>query len=173
MKGEGQDTGRRAPGASRLSVIAAVARNGVIGRDNTLPWRLPEDLKRFRALTMGHHIVMGRRTWESIGRLLPGRSMIIVTRNPEYTVPGCAVTHSLAEAVALAGDDPEVFVIGGAELYREALATAERLYLTEIRADFEGDAWFPEFDPDAWIEVSRDSGNDPATPHDFVVYERK
>jgi dihydrofolate reductase len=150
-----------------------VASNGVIGRDNRLPWRLPEDLKRFRALTMGHHIVMGRRTWESIGRPLPGRTMVIVTRNPDYAAAGCRVAHSLAEAVALAGDDPEVFVIGGAELYREALLGAQRLYLTEIRADFEGDAWFPEFDREAWVEVSREHGNDPATPHDFVVYERR
>jgi dihydrofolate reductase len=122
---------------------------------------------------MGHHIVMGRRTWESIARPLPGRSMIIVTRNPDYTAAGCEVVHSLPAALALAGDDPEVFVIGGAELYREALATAGRLYLTEIRAEFEGDAWFPEFDRDAWMEVSRDPGADPAIPHDFVVYERK
>lgn len=150
-----------------------MARNGVIGRDNALPWRLPEDLKRFRALTMGHHIVMGRRTWESIGRPLPGRSMIVVTRDPSYAAPGCAVAHSLAEAIALAGDDSEIFVIGGAELYREALAIAHRLYITEIQADFAGDAWFPGFDRRTWIEVSREPGSDCAAPHDFVVYQRK
>jgi dihydrofolate reductase len=167
------DTSRHTPNASRLSVIAAVARNGVIGRGNRLPWHISEDLKRFKALTMGHHIVMGRRTWESIARPLPGRNMIVVTRDPTYAAPGCVVAHSLAEAVALAGDDPEIFIIGGAELYREALATAQRLYLTEIRAEFEGDARFPDYDRDAWIEVSREPGTDPATPHDFVVYERK
>jgi len=157
----------------RFSIIAAVASNGVIGRDNRLPWHLSDDLKRFRALTMGHHVIMGRRTWESIGRLLPGRTMVIVTRNPGYAVPGCLVAHSLQEAVALAGDDHEVFVIGGAELYREALKSAARVYLTEVHAEFEGDARFPEFDRSAWREVSRESGSDPALPHDFVVYERR
>ena len=156
----------------RVSVIAAVASNGVIGRENRLPWHLSDDLKRFRALTMGHHVVMGRRTWQSIGRLLPGRTMVIVTRNPGYLAPGCRIAHSLEEAVALAGDDPEVFVIGGAELYREALKIAARVYVTEVHAEFEGDARFPDFDRSAWREVSREPGSDPALPHDFVIYDR-
>ncbi len=145
----------------------------MIGRDNRLPWHLSDDLKRFRALTMGHHVIMGRRTWESIGRLLPGRTMVVVTRNPGYAVPGCLVAHSLGEAVRMAGNDPEVFVIGGAELYREALKIAARVYLTEVHAEVEGDARFPDFERAAWREVSREAGSDPALPHDFVVYERR
>ena len=173
MKGEGQDAAKAVVGVARLSIIAAMARNGVIGRGNRLPWHLSDDLKRFRALTMGHHVIMGRRTWESIGRLLPGRTMVIVTRNPAYAVPGCLVAHSLAGAVKLSGNDPEVFVIGGAELYREALGTADRVYLTEIHAEVEGDARLPDFDRSAWRELSREPGSDPALPHDFVAYERR
>lgn len=141
---------------SRLSIIAAVARNRTIGRDNQLPWHLPEDLQHFRKLTMGHHIIMGRKTFESLGRLLPGRTTVIVSRNPAYRVEGALVCDTLQRALAACGDDPEIFVIGGAELYREALPLAARLYLTEIDADFEGDAWFPPFDRTAWREVQRE-----------------
>jgi dihydrofolate reductase len=154
-----------------LSVIAAVARNGIIGRGNALPWRLPEDLKRFKALTMGHHIVMGRRTYESLGRLLPGRTTVIVSRNSDYKVPGALVVGSLQQAIAACGNDPEIFVIGGEELYREALPLAQRLYLTEIDRDFDGDARFPDCPSSLWREVERDSHvSADGLPFSYVTY---
>ncbi len=140
-----------------LSIIVAVARNRVIGVNNTLPWHLPEDLKRFRALTMGHHIIMGRKTYESLGRLLPGRTTVIVSRSKDYAVPGALVADSLRVALALCEGDPEVFVIGGAQLYREALPVANRLYLTEIDAAFDGDAYFPGYDRSRWRETSSET----------------
>lgn len=133
-----------------LSVIVALAKNRVIGVNNTLPWHLPEDLKRFRQLTMGHHIIMGRKTYESLGRLLPGRKTVIVTRNPNYQVAGAIVVHSLEQAVQACTDDNEVFLIGGAELYQQALSLANKLYLTQIDAAFDGDAYFPQLDLSAW-----------------------
>src|SRR5262245_50388376 len=141
----------------RLTLIAAVARNGVIGKDNALPWRLPEDLKRFKALTMGHPIVMGRKTWESLGRPLPGRLNIVVTRDMEYRAEGARVVHSIDAACSAAPDVDEIFVIGGAEIYRLALPQADRLQMTELDADFAGDTWLPEFDRGAWRETARDS----------------
>jgi len=158
----------------RLSLIVAVARNGVIGKDNRLPWHIPEDLKRFKALTMGHHIIMGRRTWESIGRPLPGRKSVVVTRDGDYSAPGANVVHSFADALdACAGDD-EAFVIGGAEVYREALAHADRVYLTEVLADYPGDVRFPPLGAD-WREMSREKPRrSPAeVGFAFVVYERQ
>jgi dihydrofolate reductase len=140
-----------------LSVIAAIARNGTIGRDNALPWRLPEDLKRFKALTMGHHIIMGRKTYESLGRLLPGRTTVIVSRNHDYAVSGAIVANSLRQALQACGGDKEIFVIGGAQLYQEALPMAGRLYLTEIDEDFNGDVHFPKIDSSAWRERSRET----------------
>jgi len=136
-----------------LSLIVAVARNRVIGVNNTLPWHLPEDLKRFRALTMGHHIIMGRKTYESLGRLLPGRTTVIVTRNTAYKVEGAIVAHSLQDAITLCGEDPEVFLIGGAELYHDGLKLANKLYITEIDAEYAGDAFFPEFDVTSWQPI--------------------
>lgn len=143
---------------SKLSIIAAVASNGVIGLNNTLPWHLPEDLKRFRSLTMGHHIIMGRHTFESLGRLLPGRTTVIVSRNPDYMVEGAIVVASLPAAIAACGDDPEIFVIGGAQLYRQAIDCAECMYLTEIDAAFEGDVHFPAYDHARWSVVAREDG---------------
>jgi dihydrofolate reductase len=140
-----------------LSVIAAIARNGTIGRDNALPWCLPEDLKHFKALTMGHHIIMGRKTYESLGRLLPGRTTVIVSRSHDYAVSGAIVVSSLQQALQACAGDEEIFVIGGAELYREALPMAGRLYLTEIDEDFDGDAHFPKIDSSAWRETSRET----------------
>jgi dihydrofolate reductase len=139
-----------------LSVIAAVASNRVIGRDNDLPWHLPEDLKHFRRLTMGHHIIMGRKTFESLGRLLPGRTTVVVSRQPGYRVDGAKVAGTLAEAVAACAGDDELFVIGGAELFREALQLADRLYLTEVHAEFAGDVFFPQYDAAAWHEAARE-----------------
>ncbi|MGA8864132.1 MAG: dihydrofolate reductase [Gallionella sp.] len=160
----------------RVSLIVAMAKNRVIGIDNTLPWRLPADLKHFKALTMGHHIVMGRKTYESIGKPLPGRTSVVVTRNPEYAAAGVIVVNSLQAAISACGDDDEIFVIGGAELYLQAIALADRIYLTEIDSDASGDAYFPDFRLDEWLEISRDKQNQlepQPLQFDFVVYQRK
>lgn len=135
-----------------VSLVVAMARNRVIGRDNALPWRLPADLAYFRKVTMGHPIVMGRRTYESIGRPLPGRHNIVVSRNRAFQAPGCTVVGSLEEAWRAAGDTDEVCVIGGTSLFRETLPVADRIHLTEVEADVEGDTYFPEFDRSDWTE---------------------
>lgn len=161
---------------SRIALIAAVAHNGVIGVDNQLPWRLPEDMRRFRDLTTGHSVIMGRRTWESIGKPLPGRQNIVVTRARAPAVPGVEFASSLDAALAIADRPEPVFVIGGEALYREALPRADLLYLTEILRDFEGDARFPDFDRARWLETSRtvhdalDAGGGFA--YHFASYER-
>lgn len=142
---------------SQLSIIVAIANNGVIGINNTLPWHLPEDLKRFKALTMGHHIIMGRKTYESLGRLLPGRTTVIVTRNQDYKVEGALIAHSLQAAIALCKDDDEVFLIGGAELYQDGLKMANKLYITEVALDVKGDAFFPDFTYQEWLETAREA----------------
>jgi len=131
-----------------------MSRNRVIGRDNRLPWHLPADLKRFKALTMGHTIVMGRKTWESINRLLPGRRTVIVTRNRELEVEGAVVAASLADAIAASAADDEIFVIGGEQIFRLALPLADRVYLTTVDADYEGDTFMPALDPADWRIVS-------------------
>lgn len=159
----------------RISIISALARNRTIGINNTLPWRLSDDLKYFKALTLGHHILMGRKTWESIGRPLPGRTTVIISRS-DYPAPeGVKIAHSLQEAIDACGLDEEIFFVGGAELYAQALPLADRLYLTEIQAEVVGDAWFPEYDRSQWREVSRDRRHDEASGLDyhFVVYDRQ
>ncbi len=133
-----------------LSLIVACAHHRVIGINNTLPWHLPEDLKRFKTLTMGHHIIMGRKTYESLGRLLPGRTTVIVTRNPNYKVEGALVAGSLQAAIKLCKNDDEPFLIGGAELYQHGLALATKLYITQVQLDVKGDAFFPEIDFSQW-----------------------
>ena len=153
-----------------------MAENRVIGVNNTLPWRLPADLRHFRRLTTGHHVIMGRRNYESIGKPLPDRINIVVTRNPSYQAPGCIVMHSFADALAVARDDPEIFVIGGAEIYRQALDHADRLYLTLVHAQVPGDTYFPSFDQNHWQEISRERHEpDEKNPHacTFLVYDRK
>lgn len=127
-----------------------MAQNRVIGINNTLPWHLPEDLKRFRALTMGHPIIMGRKTYESLGRLLPGRTTVIVTRNLNYYVEGAVIVHSIAQAFEQFQAEDEVFLIGGAELYQQALPYVNKLYITEIHLDAVGDAVFPEMSFHEW-----------------------
>jgi dihydrofolate reductase len=167
---------RLPPPASRLSVIVAMAKNRVIGADNRIPWHLPSELKLFKEVTMGHHIVMGRRTWESINRLLPGRTTIIVTRQPDYAMPGAIVVHSLEDAFAASAGDDEVFVIGGAELFRETLPIADRLHLTIVDAAPEGDTYMPDIDWSAWQETtSRSSPADERNPLAFrySMYERR
>ena len=160
----------------RISLIVAMANNRVIGMNNTLPWHLPADLKHFKTLTMGHHIVMGRNTYESIGKPLPGRTSVVVTRNADYAPPGVMVVNSLEKAILVCADDAEIFVIGGAEIYRQAISFADRIYLTEIDADISGDAHFPEFDSKSWQETERIShAPDEKNRHSyhFVVYDRK
>ena len=159
---------------SCVSVIAAVADNNAIGLDNGLPWHLPEDLKHFRSLTMGHHIIMGRKTYESLGRLLPGRTTVIVTRQTDYCVAGALVAGSLEEAISLCANDDEVFVIGGAELYKLALPVADKLYLTEVSGEFAADTFFPEYDKAAWREVAHERlVSESGLAFSFVVYERQ
>lgn len=160
----------------RISLIVARARNGVIGRDGTLPWRLPEDLAFFKRTTMGHPILMGRRTWESIGRPLPGRRHIVVSRNAGFVARSADVVPSLDAALALCAQAAEVFVIGGAQLYRAALPQAQRLIVTEIDADFEGDVHFPPIDRTQWSEAAREHlPPTKARPFgvDFVTYLRQ
>ena len=142
---------------TNCSLIVAFANHSVIGINNTLPWHLPEDLKRFRALTMGHHIIMGRKTYESLGRLLPGRTTIIVTRNKDYKVEGALIAHSLQAALMLSGSDSEPFLIGGAELYKAGISYAKKLYVTEVNASYDGDAFFPYIDLTQWQEIDRES----------------
>jgi dihydrofolate reductase len=159
----------------RVSIIVAMAKNRVIGARGGIPWHLPEELKRFKSLTMGHHIVMGRKTWESIGRLLPGRETVVVTRQKDYRVPGATVVHSLPDAIAASGDDKEIFVIGGAELVELALPLAGRLYLTTVDAEVPGDTYMPEFDISRWREVASESvPADARNQHAFQLktYER-
>ncbi|MBM3383890.1 MAG: dihydrofolate reductase [Betaproteobacteria bacterium] len=163
-----------APDQPRIYLVAAVAANGVIGASGGMPWHLPEDLRHFKALTLGHPVIMGRRTWESIGRPLPGRENIVVSRRAGFTASGASVARSLGAALALCAGEATVFVIGGGELYREALPLAHGLVLTEIRREFEGDTRFPDWDRSCWRETQRR----PQTAadglrFDFVLYERR
>ncbi len=166
--------------AVRCALIVAMAENRVIGRDGGLPWRLSADLKRFKALTMGKPIVMGRKTYESIGRPLPGRANIVVSGKPEFTAEGVIHVRSIADALrraeAIAADDgvDEIMVIGGAAIYEATLPHADRIYLTEVHQTVNGDTWFPEFDRGSWREVDRTdcaaAGDAPA--FSFVLLER-
>jgi dihydrofolate reductase len=161
----------------RISLVAAVARNGVIGRDGGVPWRLPEDMHRFRELTMGHPVVMGRRTWESLPdrfRPLPGRDNVVVTRNPDWAAQGADRAGSVEDALRLLERAETVFVIGGGEIYAAALPLADELALTEIDAEIEGDTRFPDWDRAAFEEVSRESRvAEDGTPFAFVTYRRR
>jgi dihydrofolate reductase len=163
-----------------VSLIVAAAANGVIGRDSRMPWHLPEDLAHFKRLTLGHPVVMGRKTYESIlaalGKPLPGRTNIVVTRQAGFAAPGCIVAASLDAALAAAGAAEEVFVIGGAEIYRLAFERADRVYLTLIDAAFEGDATFPALDPAFWREAEHENhppAGDRTFGFAFLRYERR
>ncbi|MGI9517101.1 MAG: dihydrofolate reductase [Pirellulaceae bacterium] len=158
-----------------VSLIVAMSENGVIGRDGDMPWRLSDDLRRFKRITMGHHLIMGRKTFDSIGRLLPGRTTIIMTRNVDYQVEGALIARDFASALALAAGDDEVFVVGGGEIYRTALPAVQRIYLTRVHTTLEGDTTFPEIDWDNWQRVSRESHScDDRNNYDytFEVYDR-
>ena len=158
-----------------LSLIVAMARNRVIGLANRLPWHLPADLQFFKRTTLGKPILMGRRTFESLGRPLPGRTNIVLTGRPDYQTQGCIVVHSLTKALAAAGPADEVMVIGGASLYTQTLARAERIYLTLVEAEPQGDVWFPELERGAWREVWREdhpADAQHAYPFSFILLER-
>jgi dihydrofolate reductase len=160
----------------RRSALVAMAKNRVIGRDNTLPWRLSADLQRFKRLTLGHTLVMGRKTYESIGRPLPGRRMVVITRQKDFRPEGVQVVHSLEEALAAApADEQELFIGGGEQIYRQALPLTDRLYLTVIERDVEGDAHFPELDPSDWEQVEEEAhlGAEEPLPYRFLTYDRR
>lgn len=160
----------------KLAIIVAMARNRTIGINNTLPWRIPEDLKRFKSLTMGHHLIMGRKTFDSIGKPLPGRITVVVTRNEALKIDGCIMAHSLEEAIKACAGDDEIFIVGGAELYALAMPWVETIHLTEINLDVAGDTYFPEFDKTQWQELAREqhSQKSPqALEYHFVTYGRK
>lgn len=153
---------------SLLSLIVAMDENRVIGHDNALPWCLPADLAHFKRMTMGKPVVMGRKTHESIGRPLPGRRNLVVTSNPDYDAPGCEVVAGIDAALTACEDAKEVMLIGGATLYAQTLARADRLYVTLIHHEFDGDTWFPEFDSAAWrVENRQDFAPDQSNPHPF------
>ena len=161
-----------------VSLIVAVSSNGIIGRDGDLRWHLPADLKHFKRSTMGHHLIIGRRTWEEVGKPLPGRTMVVVTRSRRFFPEGVLVVRSVEQALELAAEDDQPFIGGGSQIYRIALARdlVDRIYLTRIHAEVEGDTFFPDFDLDEWELISEehfeaDEKNE--YPYSFLVYERK
>ena len=160
-----------------ISFLVAMDKNRVMGIDNRLPWRLPADVKFFKEVTMGHPVVMGRKTYDSIGKPLPGRENIILTRNVDYQPEGCKVIHTVEESIEyMKNKNDEVFVIGGAQLFKELFPVADRLYITEIHHEFEGDTFFPEFEESEWTLSSSEKGiKDEKNPYDyfFHVYDRK
>ena len=158
-----------------LSLVVAMAENRVIGRDGDLPWRLPEDLKHFKRVTMGKPVIMGRKTWDSLYvKPLPGRRNIVVTRNPAFSADGAEATGSIEDALALVDGDEEAMVIGGATLFEAALTSAQRFHLTEVHAEIEGDTRFPAFDRTSWREVTREThpAADGNPAYSFVLLER-
>ena len=160
------------PQAPRVYLVAAVAANGIIGANGELPWRLPEDLQHFKRITMGHPVIMGRRTWESLKGPLPGRENIVVTGTAGYEAAGAAVASSLEAALALCLGESVVFVIGGSRLFAESLPFAAGLVMTEIDREFEGDTWFPEYDRSRWKESQRERHvTAGGMKFDFVLYE--
>lgn len=162
-------------GRPKLSLIVAMAKNRVIGANGKIPWHLPNELQLFKSVTMGHHIIMGRKTWESIGRLLPGRTTVIVTRQKNLAVAGAKIAHTLDEAIMQCSGDDEIFVIGGGELYRAALPMADRIYLTVVDAEPEGDTLMPDFDAAQWKRIdTKHFGKDERHAHDyrFEVHDR-
>jgi dihydrofolate reductase len=158
-----------------VSLLAAMAENRVIGRNGGLPWHLPDDLKRFKRLTLDHTVVMGRKTFDEIKRPLANRRNVVVTRSSEWSAPGVTVVPNLAEALALGATEDEVFVIGGGEIFQLALPRADRLYLTVVHAEVEGDTWFPRFDEAAWVleeDVYHPADERHAYPFSFRTYRR-
>ena len=162
----------------KLSIIAAVSNNNIIGNENRLIWHMPADLKRFKSATMGHTLIMGRKTFQSIGKPLPGRKTIVVTRQKDLDTQGCPKASSFKEAVNLVKKESEVFVVGGAEIYQQALESyyTKRIYLTRIFADFDGDTYFPEIDTEKWVLIEREDyepDEKNTYPYAFLEYKRK
>lgn len=159
----------------KISLVVAASTNHVIGKDNTLPWRLPADLKYFKSITLGKPVVMGRKTWDSIGKPLPGRLNIVITRRKELNITGCQVVASLDDAIRAAGDAPELMIIGGAEIFRQTLPRAQRIYFTRVHADIDGDTFFPALNPAEWRETSRadyPADERHAYAYSFLIYDR-
>lgn len=159
----------------KISLIVAMDKQRLIGRQNQLPWRLPADLKYFKNVTLGKPVLMGRKTYESLGKPLPGRQNIIITHNTNFIAEGCEIAHSLEAAFDLCKDADEIMVIGGAQLYQAALPYAQRLYITWVHGDFKGDTFFPAWSPDEWNEISREShdiDDKNLFPYTFVILER-
>ena len=159
-----------------ITVIAAIGKNGELGKDNDLIWHLPNDLARFKKVTSGHHVIMGRKTFESLGKPLPNRTTIIITRNDEYQVDGCVVVNSLEAALKEASADPNPYILGGAEIYKQAIEIADTLDLTLVDANFEADAFFPQIDYSIWKETSRQDYNADENHkygYSFVTYKKK
>ena len=159
-----------------VTIIAAVGRNRALGKNNDLIWHLPADLRRFKSLTRGHHVIMGRKTFESLGKPLPKRTNIIVSRNRDYEAPGCVVVSSLEEALKEAQSDPNPYILGGAEIYKQALPISDLMDLTWVHEDFEADAFFPEFDDNEWEVTGReDFRRDEENSYDysFVQYKKR
>ena len=161
--------------STKISIIVAVAQNGVIGTGGTMPWHISEDFRHFKEVTLGHSVVMGRKTYESIGRPLPRRRNIVITRNSDLRIEGCEMAPSLEAALAMCEGEEEVFVIGGGEIYRQALPLAHKLYITHVGVSVEGDTRFPTIDPAVWHEVGRtefERGAEFEHPFAFVDYEK-
>ncbi|MDH3859059.1 MAG: type 3 dihydrofolate reductase [Gammaproteobacteria bacterium] len=159
-----------------LSLIVAMDENHLIGRNNSLPWHLPADLAYFKRTTMGKPVVMGRKTFESIGKPLPGRRNIVITRNADFNAPGCEIADSIEAAMSLAHDDDEVMLIGGASLYQQTIERATKLYITRIHQSFNGDTWFPEFDLSDWKEEHREdfeADHSNRYAYSFIKYVRE
>jgi dihydrofolate reductase len=159
-----------------ITIIAAIAEKNALGKDNQLIWHLPADLKRFKKVTSNHHIIMGRKTFESVGKPLPNRTNIIITRNKDYNVPGCITVHSLQEALEAAKDDDNPFILGGAEIYKQAIEIADKLDLTFVHHEFEADAFFPEIDKNIWKETTREyflADENNKYNYSFVTFSKK
>tara|TARA_B100000965_G_C19181365_1_gene578950 strand:+ start:73 stop:558 length:486 start_codon:yes stop_codon:yes gene_type:complete len=160
----------------RLSIIVAMDRNQLIGADGALPWRIPDDLKNFKKITMGRPILMGRKTHESIGRVLPGRENIVLTSNKDYIAEGCTIKNTLDQVYSYCDKEEELFVMGGANLYSQTLIKAERLFITEINADLNGDTFFPKYNRNQWEEVKRKNFNadeENEFDYSFTILERR
>lgn len=158
----------------KISIIVALAKNNVIGKDNQIPWHIPKDLQYFKRITLGKPMIMGRKNFESIGRPLPGRKNIILTRDKSYKAEGCTIVHTKEEAVAATDNAGEIMIIGGGVIYEMFMEEADMLYLTEIDSDVEGDVFFPKYDKSLWQEASREAGEENMEwNYDYVVYERK
>ena len=159
-----------------ITIIAAIAENNALGKNNDLIWHLPADLKRFKKTTTGHHIIMGRNTFESIGKALPNRTTVIITRNPDYKMEGCVVVNSLDEALKVAENDDTPFIIGGAQIYKQAISIADKLDITEVHHSFDADVFFPDIDKNTWEETSREffkANEKNKFDYSFVSYIKK